>query len=669
VIERRNDINRDAVPFSAETPIFSLRTKELLGSVKLEYNDALYNRLISEVWWEMAGSTVLALLLLLALQYWVRRLLKPLTELSGRLASVDLDSQVSLPSAGHSVSAEIRQVWSSIEQLFARLRQRDEALIAEHAAAQRALQEKLEAEAANREKSQFLANMSHELRTPLNAIIGYSEMLYEEAGESGNAEMAGDLVRIVSSGRHLLSLINDVLDLSKIEAGKMQLYLSDISLTQLVREVMDNVEPLIVSNGNAVSVTCEEKIGSIHADAAKLKQVLINVLGNAAKFTHKGKVSLFVDRVVDNVGEWVMFRVVDTGIGISEEQQKHLFKAFTQVDDSATRQYGGTGLGLTISRSMCQFMGGDISVTSKLESGSEFLIKIPAEVMPADGKNSVISMPKQKPVLESARVTKDSLLAGAAERRKKVPVILVIDDDPLVADLLQRTLGDEGFCIEAAYSGQEGLEKAVSLAPDLIILDVIMPDISGWPVLTQLKKNPQLLPVPVIMHSMTDERVTAAALGAADYISKPADKNELIFAIKKHLRANKAYTILVIDGDVDARRLTRMVFSNEGWNVIECSDAEVGLMRVAEQRPSAIVLDTDLPEMEAIEFLQVLVSNEQWKSIPVLVLTGESLDESRRKELLVYVDMVIEKGAYSLDTLLRRLRELIGSSKSETATG
>jgi DNA-binding response OmpR family regulator len=203
----------------------------------------------------------------------------------------------------------------------------------------------------------------------------------------------------------------------------------------------------------------------------------------------------------------------------------------------------------------------------------------------------------------------------------------------------------------------------------VIILDVIMPDMSGWPVLSQLKSNPGLLHVPVIMHSMTDERATASALGAADYISKPADKNELVVAIKKHLRANENKTILVIDGDVDARRLTRMVFDNEGWGVIECADAEVGLMRVAEQQPSSIVLDTDLPKMSATEFMQALMENEQWKSIPVLVLTGGSIDDSERKELLMYVDMVIEKGAYSLDTLLRRLRELISSSQSESAAG
>lgn len=246
IVERRNTVSGSSEPFRAESPIFSPTTMELLGSVKLEYNDAFYKRLISEVWWEVVWSVLIALLLLFAMEIWVRRLLSPMTDLSNRLANVDFDSQITLPPASHSTSTEIRQVWGAVEQLFARLRQREEALENEHAAAQSAMQAKLDAEAANKEKSQFLANMSHELRTPLNAIIGYSEMLYEEAGDSGNAELAGDLVRIVTSGRHLLSLINDVLDLSKIEAGKMQLFLSDCRLQELVNDVVVNIDQLVM---------------------------------------------------------------------------------------------------------------------------------------------------------------------------------------------------------------------------------------------------------------------------------------------------------------------------------------------------------------------------------------------------------------------------------------
>ena len=559
-IERRNKVMADSNPFRAELPIFSPTTMELLGSLKLEYNDAFYKHIISEVWREVLWSIGIAVLLLFAMEFWVRRLLNPMTELSNRLANVDFDSQKIFPSARLSMSSEIRQVWGAVEQLFARLRQRDEALEFEHATAQTALQAKLDAEAASKEKSQFLANMSHELRTPLNAIIGYSEMLYEDAGDSGNAELAGDLVRIVSSGRHLLLLINDVLDLSKIEAGKMQLFLGDYGLQELVDDVVVNVGPLATMNGNTLSVDCDAGIGSIYADVAKLKQALINILGNAAKFTHAGNIAVHVDREFSLGAEWVVFRVVDTGIGINDEQQKILFKAFTQADDSTTREYGGTGLGLTISRSVCRLMGGDIYVESKSGEGSTFTIKIPAKVQETSEGITIID--QQDRVGRVAPETRRSFDVrknkSVNDRREKTATVLVIDNDPSAEGLLERSLSGDGFCVEVVRSGKVGLERAVELVPDLILLDVVLPDMSGWTVLSQIKQNPLLVHIPVIMHSMIDERATAVTLGAVAYIIKPAVRDGMVRRIKRNLPIQKESQIPVMDNDVHSRRTARL---------------------------------------------------------------------------------------------------------------
>ncbi|MDT8382931.1 MAG: ATP-binding protein [Gammaproteobacteria bacterium] len=533
VFDRRNKVSADSVPFHAESPIFSPTTMHLLGSVELEYNDAFYKRVIDEVWWEVVWSIGLAFLLLIAMELWVRRLLNPMTELSNRLATLNIDSQVALPPAGRSMSSEIRQVWSALDLLFARLRQRDRALEREHAAAQHALQAKLDAEAVSKEKSQFLANMSHELRTPLNAIIGYSEMLYEEVGASGNAEMAGDLVRIVSSGRHLLSLISDVLDLSKIEAGKMQLYLDGYGLRQLVDDVVVNVKPMIAANGNTLSVECDSDIGSIYADIPKLKQALINLMGNAAKFTHAGNISLSVERVAGAGVEWIVFRVADTGIGISDEQKNILFKAFTQADESTTREYGGTGLGLTISRSVCRLMGGDITVESQQGKGSTFTIKVPATVEEPHATESGVG----RPVAEKKSVSNDGECRNVDAQRARQPMILVIDNDPFMPDLLERSLDEDGYCVEVVDNGKAGLERAMELMPDLILLDVVLPGVGGWSILSQLKDEPLLASIPVIMHSMIDERATAMSLGAADYIIKPADHATLVECINRNLQA------------------------------------------------------------------------------------------------------------------------------------
>jgi PAS domain S-box-containing protein len=369
---------------------------------------------------------------------------------------------------------------------------------------------KLIAESANRAKSQFLANMSHELRTPLNAIIGYSEMLQEEAEELGQSHFLADLEKIRAAGKHLLSVISDILDLSKIEAGKMQLYLEAFDLTTLIQDVVFTVKPLIEKNDNSLEVHYPTDLGLMRADLTKVRQSLFNLLSNASKFTERGKITLTVERMETNSKgardakwgskemlnispalDWLIFRVSDTGIGMTPEQTDHLFEAFTQADASTTRKYGGTGLGLVITQRFCRMMGGDITVESAPGQGSTFTLWLPVKApepvsLIPPGEAAPPVSPELKPI-------------GAA-------TILVIDDDPTVHDLMRRFLNKEGFWVEVAANGETGLELARQLHPAAITLDVMMPGMDGWVVLSVLKTDPDLVDIPVIKLTIVDDK-------------------------------------------------------------------------------------------------------------------------------------------------------------------
>ena len=671
-LERHNQAPSDVPYFIAETPLFSPTSLELLGSVRLEYNGVFYQHLVQDVWVEMLWALVIAVILLVLVQRWVSYLLHPLSVLAAHLSTVNFEALKGLPKTSGKMSAEIQQVWTAVGQLFARLKQRDEDLAAEHDAAQAALQAKVEAESASREKSRFLANMSHELRTPLNAIIGYSEMLREDAEEMDNDVFSDDLEKIRSAGRHLLSLINDVLDLSKIEAGKMQLFLEDFHMPALVDEAANTVAPLVAAGGNTLEVECPEGVGTVYADAAKLQQVLINILGNAAKFTHQGIISLCVGRAWEADGEWITITVRDTGIGISEEQQQKLFSAFTQADVSTTRSYGGTGLGLTISRSICQLMGGDIGLQSSLGQGSTFTIRIPAAVAAPRGLGAapVLTASANHPDPARHRMTADSdEQVVVDDRREKICTVLVIDEDPAEGDLLARALGKNGFRVVGAGSGKQGLALAAELQPDVILLDVMVADMNGWSVLERLKKDAQLMHIPVIINSMADERSTAFVLGATDYLIKPSERDELADAIKRCVRKDEGHPVLVIDDDVEVRRLVRLVLENEGWSTQEVTDGYLALMRVAERAPALIVLDLHMPRMDGFAFLDELNKKREWRSIPVVALTAADLSAEEQQRLHGKVDVIIEKGPHSTTKLLEQARHFLRGNKTHPEAG
>jgi signal transduction histidine kinase/CheY-like chemotaxis protein len=523
------------------------------------------------------------------------------------------------------------------------------------------------AEKANAAKSEFLANMSHELRTPMNAIIGYSEMLQEEAEDLGQQGFVPDLQKIHGAGKHLLGLINDILDLSKVEAGKMTLFLEEFDVAKLVGEVSATVRPLVAKNGNQLEVICPADIGLMRADVTKVRQTLFNLLSNASKFTEKGQITLRVRReegrrnaegrmqnaetnqraagaetsILHSSFCLLHFSVADTGIGMTPEQMGKLFEAFAQADASTTRKYGGTGLGLAISRKFCQLMGGDITVTSEPGKGSAFTVTLPAEVREVAAGLSPPQTSSSNRALTSAATT-----------------ILVIDD-PAVRDLMQRSLSKDGLRVEVAADGRTGLEMAKHLQPTVITLDVMMPSMDGWAVLAALKADPATAAIPVIMLTIVDDKNMGFALGAADYFTKPIDWQRLGAVLQKYRKPAASQTVLVVEDDERTREMLRRTLQREGWQIREAANGRLGLEQLARGAPGLILLDLMMPEMDGFSFMQELRKRPDCAQVPVIVITAKDLTEEDRRRLSGDVARILGKDATSREQLVAEVRQLL----------
>ncbi len=500
------------------------------------------------------------------------------------------------------------------------------------------------AEAASQAKSVFLANMSHELRTPLNAIVGYSEMLQEEIAEAGQEEFIPDLQKIHVAGKHLLETISHVLELSRIEAGQVELQLETFEVDALVQEVVSVIRPLVEKERHQLQINCGDNVGRMRTDRSKLRRSLLNLLANACKFTEAGTVWLDVAREIVPTTEGkdeLIFSVRDSGIGMSAAELAIVFQPFVQADLSATRKYGGLGLGLTLTKQYCDLLGGELTVTSETQVGTAFTLRLPAEAPPYHPT-------KQRGTVRMQRIKGSS-------------TVLIIDDTPETREQLQHSLRDEGFRVISAASGDQGLRLARAMQPDAITLALLMSAAEGWAVLAKLKADAELTTIPVIVVTLVESEGTGYALGATDYLVKPIE-NERLLAVTEKYKAHASATspiALVIESYEPICEMLCEWLEKAGWQVVAAADVPSALAQMARQQPQLILLDLFLPEMSGFQFWAELHQHDAWRSIPVVVTTVRELSTEDRLQLNGYLTARLPPEALHRKELLREVAALV----------
>lgn len=513
---------------------------------------------------------------------------------------------------------------------------------------EKATQEAVEASLA---KSRFVANMSHELRTPLNAIIGYAELLAEEAEDEGLEQYRQDTQRILDAGSHLLSLINDILDLSKIEAGQMEAHVESFQLKEVLRSVISSANPLMDKNDNAFEIDVEDDAVLMRSDSTRLRQILLNLLSNAAKFTKQGTVTLSCRS--EDAGRTLVFNVVDTGIGMTAEQLDKIFEEFAQADSSISKRFQGTGLGLAICKRLAEMLGGTIVATSEEGVGSSFTLTIPRD-MAGEGAAGLLAIAN----------------ASSEDAAKNLPAVsvLIIDDDPNARELLARHIISQGMQVTTAASGEEGLMRARMLKPDVITLDVFMIGLNGFDVLTQLKMDPALKDIPVIMCTISDREDAFISLGAVEFLTKPINRQEYVNAILRHTRNKDDATILIVDDMAENREVMTRYLDGMNCRIVEAENGLDALEKLDSlDRLDCVLLDLMMPVMDGFRFLEAFRERDTYRDTPVFVITAKTLTDEERAQLTSMAQSVQERANQSFEMLLEDLRNQIGRGIASAA--
>ena len=490
-----------------------------------------------------------------------------------------------------------------------------------------------EARDANAEKTRFFANMSHELRTPLNAILGYGEMLAEDCEDMGYDDLLPDLKKITSAGSHLLSLINNILDISKIEAGRMELYLTSFDIETMIDTIKDVTSPLALKNENEFKINITGSLGKMRQDETKIRQCLTNFLSNSFKFTLKGIVALKVDTFIKDNIEMIRFSVSDTGEGMSKEGISKVFKEYEQAERSTSAKHGGTGLGLPITKKLAEMMGGDVEVESELGKGSNFILYVPREA--------------------SEQVSEEDDLVDFDSLNDNEKIVVLIDDDATMHELIRRTLSKIGLTLVGATDSEKGLQIVREIKPKLLLLDVLMPGRDGWSILKECKSDPELKNISVVMVSQMQQDKLSQSLGADDYLTKPIDRELFIERITKLLSKpnSKNDKILVIDDDQNTRDILSRMLKDAGWIAITAKDGKDGLKKI-KQDPAMIVLDLEMPRMDGFEFIEEYMQlYKKSERKPILVYSGKDLSEVQKDLLEKNVTALIKKDDVSIEEL------------------